>query len=70
MKEVKVTNNKSRSKYCKGEMITSFDELVEQEFIYCKILHNGWFKSWPIRTAESMINAKVLKYAISKGGDA
>lgn len=41
------------SKYEKLELVTSLDELMEQEFIYChgKVYHRGWFGSWQVRFA-------------------
>lgn len=51
-----------KKKYKKGEIITSFDELEKQEFIYItygngyeKILHEGFFKSWQFRLLELYI---------------
>ena len=38
----------SRRKYKVGKKITSLDELIKQEFvyIYSKIYHQGWWKSY------------------------
>ena len=37
-----------KKQYCKGDKITSLDELAKQEYIYWKdkIVHNGCFMSW------------------------
>lgn len=55
-----------RRKYRPGEKITSLDELGRQEFIYCngKIMHEGWFKSWPFRLASNYIKRGSLRYAV------
>ena len=54
-----------KRKYRPGNKITSMDEIVKQQFIYCngKIIHEGWFKSWPFRLAESYIHWGSLRYA-------
>ena len=51
-------------KYDKGELITSLDELMQQEFIYCgnKIYHKGWVQSWQIR----MVNEQMKRCNIFK----
>ena len=58
-------------KYKKGAPITSFDELVKQEFIYDhdKILHQGWFLSWQTRWTKNRIESGCLFYAEKIGGD-
>lgn len=55
-------------KYEKGQPIQSLDELAKQEFIFCRnqVLHNGWFKSWPLRMAEDAIAGGVLLAEIKK----
>ena len=55
-----------KRKYHPGEKITSLDELGRQEFIYCngKIMHEGWFKSWPFRLASNYIKWGSLRYAV------
>ena len=55
-----------KRKYRPGEKITSLDELESQEFIYCnlKIMHEGWFKSWPFRLASNYIKWGSLRYAV------
>lgn len=55
-----------KRKYCKGERITSLEELANQEFIFFhhKITHNGWFMSWQFRMAKSLIDRGVLYYAV------
>ena len=63
---------KYKRKYCKGEKITSLDELAKQEFVYFfdKITHNGWFMSWQFRMAKGFIDRGILYYAnpTEKGG--
>jgi len=46
------------SQFEKGEQIRSLDVLMEQEFILChgKVLHSGWFTSWPLRLARTYLN--------------
>lgn len=60
-----------KRKYRPGEKITSLDELEMQEFIYCngKIMHEGWFKSWPFRLACLYINRGSLRYALNNDND-
>lgn len=55
-----------KRKYHPGEKITSLDELEKQEFIYCngKIMHEGWFKSWPFRLASHYIKWGSLRHAV------
>lgn len=55
-----------KRKYRPGAKITSLDELAEQDFIYCngKILHNGWFVSWPFRLAMNYIKWGSLRHAV------
>ena len=57
-----------RRKYTQGELIHSFDELLEQEFIYVhgKIYHMGWVKSWRVRMAEDYLKRNVVYKAIKK----
>lgn len=52
--------------YREGDKITSFDELVRQEFIYDrgKLVHHGWFMSWQIRMTMIAMQRGVLRYAI------
>ena len=52
--------------YREGGKITSFDELVKQEFIYDrgKLVHHGWFMSWQIRMTMIAMQRGVLRYAI------
>ena len=56
-----------KRKYHPGDMIYSLDELEKQKFIYYngKIIHEGWFKSWPFRLACLYINRGSLRYALS-----
>lgn len=60
-----------KKKYHPGEKIYSLDELNKQKFIYCngKILHEGWFKSWPFRLARYYIECGSLRYAIKNEKD-
>ena len=61
-------NLEKRRKYIKGEVITSFDELLKQEFIYFhdKIYHNGWIKSWQFNMIINQLNKGCLYKAIKK----
>ena len=56
----------AKTAYHKGDKITSFDELVRQEFIYDrdKLVHHGWFMSWQIRMTMTAMQRGVLHYAI------
>ena len=60
-----------KKKYKKGKQITSLDDLMKQEFIYCfdKITHCGWFGSWQISLAQRYIDRGWLFYAEKIGGD-
>ena len=51
---------KSKSKYAKGEPIRSLDELMAQELICFdnKIYHRGWFLSWQLLYAKRIIDAE------------
>lgn len=62
--------HRSRAKYQKGERITSLDELMAQNFIYCfdKITHHGWFQSWHMGLADQYIKRGVLFKAVMKNG--
>ena len=55
-------------KYEKGPPIKSLDQLSKQEFIFCRdqVLHNGLFKSWPLRMAEDAIAGSALFAATKK----
>lgn len=65
----KTTNNK---KYKRGDVITSLEELSQQEFIYVvhddyeKIYHHGWFKSWQFKNIEFQLKNKTLYKAVKK----
>lgn len=54
-------------KYAKGDVITSFDELLRQDFVYFvdKITPRGWFMSWQIRMAYNAIRGGMIRYAVS-----
>lgn len=56
-------------KYEKGEVITSLDELVKQEFVYWndKITHFGWFISWQLRMTFVALNRGTIRKAKLKG---
>ena len=58
-------------KYKKGEKITSLDDLANQNFIYVfnKITHRGWFKSWQLRLAQQYISRGCLYYARKVGDE-
>jgi hypothetical protein len=53
-------------KYTKGDPIRSFDELMQQEFVYLnhKITHKGWFMSWRIQSADFYMKAGRIFKAI------
>ena len=55
-----------KRKYQKGEQITSLDELMSQKFVYFydKITNLGWFGSWQLRWALTMIEQGKLFKAI------
>lgn len=61
---------KSRAKYEQGEQITSYDELMKQDLIYChqKIQPRGWFLSWQLRLAELYIRGGALFKVVKKEG--
>lgn len=49
----------SKTKYKKGERITSLDEFIEQEFVYFPygIRHRGYAQSQQIRLVNNMIKS-------------
>lgn len=55
-----------KPKYKKGEVITSLDELMRQEFVYWndKIDHKGWYDSWLLRMTENALKAGIIRKAI------
>ncbi len=57
-----------KRKYRKGELITSLDELAEQEFIYLGnvIYHMGWFQNWSLIRMHHLVKNRVLYKAIRK----
>lgn len=59
---------KSRAKYQKGDKITSLDELMAQELVYCfdKITPYGWFQAWQMRLASQYIRMGALFKAVRK----
>lgn len=60
-----------RRKYERGEKITSLEEMVKQDCIYCndKVTHRSWFMSWQINMAVNSIAAGRIYYAIRKEGE-
>jgi len=58
----------SKSKYEKGEVITSIDDMMNQEFIYFrdKVTHCGWFGSWQLRMTKRFIDNGFIRYAVKK----
>lgn len=54
-----------KRKYRKGDKITSLDELVKQEFVYVfdRINHIAWVKSWQVSLALRYIERGQLYYA-------
>ena len=54
-----------KRKYRKGDKITSLDELVKQEFVYVfdRINHIAWVKSWQVSLALEYIKRGCLYYA-------
>ena len=60
-----------KKKYCKGEQITSLDELMKQEFVFCcdKITHRGWFGSWQLSWVARMLDGRKLFYAVKSEVD-
>jgi len=53
-------------RFTKGDRITSLDELMRQEFVFCngKVLHLEWVLSWQLRTAFLYIQHGSLHKAI------
>mgnify|MGYP003449102064 CR=1 FL=1 len=56
----------SKTKYKKGERITSLDEFIQQEFVYFPygIRHSGYAQSQQIRFVNNMIKSGRLYKAI------
>lgn len=56
----------SKTKYKKGERITSWDEFIQQEFVYFPygIRHSGYAQSQQIRLVDDMIKSGRLYKAI------
>ena len=56
----------SKTKYKKGERITSLDEFIQQEFVYFPygIRHRGYAQSQQIRHVSNMIKSGILYKAI------
>lgn len=61
---INMMNHKSR--YRQGEIITSLDELLEQDAVYHNehYTHRGWFLSWQINYTLSQIKKGRLKTVI------
>lgn len=55
-----------KRKYKPGDTIKSFDELLNQDFIfmYGKVLHRGFFLSWSVHFILCQLNKGCLRYAI------
>ena len=53
-------------KYRQGRIITSINELIDQEFIYIhhKIWHKGWFRSLQFGYLQTLIEKGFVRYAI------
>ena len=54
----------SKTKYKKGERITSLDEFIQQEFVYFPygVRHHGYAQSQQIRQVSNMIkNGRLYK---------
>ena len=51
-----------KRKYKKGKQITSLNEVMEQKFIYHgdQILHWGWFGSWQLHYAHTLLTKGCL----------
>lgn len=58
----------SKSKYEKGDFITSLDILWNQDVVYFrdKVTNRGWFQNWQMRMAVRMIEGNCLRFAIKK----
>ena len=56
----------SKTKYKKGERITSLDEFIQQEFVYFPygIRHRGYAQSQQIRLVSNMIKSGRLYKAV------
>lgn len=56
------------SKYIKGDVIETLEELDKQEFIYYKdkVYHYGWWGSWQYRMLVNLLKNKRLYKAIKK----
>lgn len=61
----------NKRKYIKGDKITSFDELMSQEFIYYngKIYHFGWFGGWQARWIKIRLDRGCFYKAVKKESD-
>ena len=60
-----------KRKYKKGDVIKSLDELMAQDFVYYydKISNVGWFSSWQLRWAKTMIEGGKLHKAVRGEGE-
>lgn len=58
--------SQARRKYKKGKLITSLDDLSQQEFIFVlhKVYHTGWFGSWQLRRCKDLIQAGKIYSAV------
>lgn len=57
-----------KRKYKMGDNIKSFDDCLNQEFIYIwrKIYHRGWFMSFQVNLLNNLIKRNLVNYAIKK----
>ena len=57
-----------KRKYKIGGHIKSFDDCLNEEFIYIgeKIYHRGWFMSFQVNLLNNLIKRNLVNYAIKK----
>ena len=72
MKE-KLTHEQKLEKrrcYFQGDIITSIEELVKYDFVYCrgKIYQKGWVLSWQLKMVLDYLNKGYFRYAHKKEG--
>lgn len=62
---------KSKTKYKKGERITSLDELAKETIVFlpCGIKHHGWWKSMQFRLIESYLKRGIYKAVREESDD-
>ena len=63
--------NEKKRKFCKGDLIQTVDELLEQEFVYWgdKLYNRGWFMSWQLRMTMAALKRGSIYHAIRKDDD-